>query len=181
MKVLGGDRDAGAGQVGLGGASTAPQVPSCPCYWRLAPRWGRDPHGVHVSATRNITLWFCPTFQNNNVPSVAVSPPEDGRYRGGCKWVHKAGACGGARPGSIQPGLNAAGPGRRGALGHGMMKMEALGATAVLAGVLAAYGRGGWAPHPSTGRGDQGAPLLQAQGTSWCWRSMTTRRCTLGT
>lgn len=65
--------------------------------------------------------------------------------------------------------------------GRGAMKMEALGAAGILAGVLAAHGRGGQAPHPSTGRGAQGAPSLQARRTVWCWRSTTTRRCTLGT
>lgn len=56
------------------------------------------------------------------------------------------------------------------------MKMEVLGAVGVLANVLAsAHGRSGQAPHPSMGRGAQGAPLLQAWGTAWCWHSTTTR------
>lgn len=62
-----------------------------------------------------------------------------------------------------------------------MLKMEVLDAVGVLPCVLAARGRGGRAPRPSTERGAQGAPSLQAWGTAWCWRSTTTRRCTVGT
>lgn len=58
-----------------------------------------------------------------------------------------------------------------------MMKMGVLGTVGALANVLASvHGRSGWAPHPSMGRGAQGAPSLQAWGTPWCWHSMTTRQ-----
>lgn len=42
----------------------------------------KTPGGEWVSATCDVTLWFCCTFQNSSVPSMAVPLPEDGRYKG---------------------------------------------------------------------------------------------------
>lgn len=52
-------------------------------------------HGKRVSATCDVTLWFCCTFQNNNVPSMAVPLPEAGRYKGatnGCRGLECVGS-----------------------------------------------------------------------------------------
>lgn len=53
------------------------------------------PRGKWVSASCDVTLWFCCTFQNSSVPSMAVPLPEDGRYKGaasGCRGLERVGA-----------------------------------------------------------------------------------------
>lgn len=66
----------------------------CPCAPATAVG-AKTPGGKWVCATCDITLWFCCTFQNNNVPSMAVPLPEDGRYKGaasGCRGWECVGA-----------------------------------------------------------------------------------------